>query len=53
MVVRNNIIEIRNISTGNANEKYITVTDGLKAGELVLVSGGKTLNDGDEVTYVQ
>ncbi|MGM9529735.1 MAG: efflux RND transporter periplasmic adaptor subunit [Phascolarctobacterium sp.] len=52
-VVQDKKVEQRQIKTGASDSKNIVVASGLSEGELVVISGGKTLKNGDAVDYSQ
>ena len=41
------------VSIGIENDIHYEILEGLKMGDLVVVSGGSTLRDGDKVTLVR
>ena len=49
-VVEDGVAHRRAIGTADATEDAVVATEGLKAGDLVVVRGGFTLQDGDRVT---
>jgi membrane fusion protein (multidrug efflux system) len=49
-VVKGNTVELRNIKTGIVTSDNVEVTDGLQAGEQVVVSGLLNLENGSEVS---
>lgn len=51
LVVQGNKVEQRQVQTGTSDSQNIVITSGLKQGELVVVSGGKTLKNGEAVSY--
>ncbi len=52
MVIREGKAVIQHVVTGAASGHDVSVTDGLDVGEIVVVSGGQKVQDGDEVEFV-
>ncbi len=52
LVVADGRVEKRTVVTGTASGGIVTVSDGLTVGEDVIVTGGNSLKDGDEVEFV-
>ena len=53
LAVRDGKIDVVRVKTGVAKGKIIAVTEGLAAGEAVVVSGGNSLKSGDAVEMVE
>jgi multidrug efflux pump subunit AcrA (membrane-fusion protein) len=51
-VIRNGVVETRQISTGLTSDTDIEVRDGVKEGDVLVASAGTSLHDGDKVKPV-
>lgn len=51
MIVKDNKIIIQKVITGFSDGKNTVITDGLNEGDIVVINGGKTLREGDSVSY--
>ncbi len=51
LVIRDKKVYTQEVKTGISDDKTVAITEGLKAGDLVVTSGGNSLKDEDAVTY--
>lgn len=52
VVVRQGIARIQPVTVSAASSGIVTISEGLKLGEIVVTSGGNNVSDGDEVEFV-
>lgn len=52
VVVRQGIARIQPVTVSAASSGIVTISEGLKLGEIVVTSGGNNVSDGDEVDFV-
>ncbi len=52
IVVREGKAVIQEVKRGAANGRVVSILEGLDVGEIVVVSGGQNVKDGDEVDFV-
>jgi HlyD family secretion protein len=51
-VLRDSVIETRNVHVGLRSDDYVEIRDGLREGDVVVANAGTSLQDGDAVTPV-
>ncbi len=51
LLARDKKVVVQKVQTGIANDTATSITNGLTAGDLVIVNGGNTLKEGDAVSY--
>ncbi len=52
IVVRDGKAVVQEVTKGATNGRVVSILDGLDVGEIVVVSGGQNVKDGDEVDFV-
>ncbi len=53
LLVEDGRVHVTPVVTGMGSGRHVTVTSGLEAGDVVVVSGGRNLNDGDPVMIAE
>jgi len=51
-IVKDGVVDTREVKTGIRDDGYVEITDGVNAGELVVVRAGTFVNEGDRVTPI-
>lgn len=51
LVAEDGKAKIVHVTVGLTADKLVSISQGIKEGDIVVISGGKSVKDGDRVTY--